>query len=130
MFGAARRTSCGIAAMMAVAAACAAPAAADHPGGDVTVSDSSVSGTEVEVARHGDPVAQFQGGSGEASVSEGEASFQAAAPSICPTVDKTVDDGNNAPHGSSAAVIKVIYAHPINVPNRMQTYGPVIQSGA
>jgi hypothetical protein len=45
-------------------------------------------------------------------------------------VDRATDDRFNAAYPPRTPVIKVIYAHPTDVGNRLQTYGPVIQAGA
>jgi hypothetical protein len=112
-------------------AACASPALADHgAGSSATVADETIAGVEGDVARHGDPRAEFKAGADEATPAEDELTLESALPATCPIVDRTVDDNSNTPYGPAAPVIKVIYAHPVNVGNRLSTYGPVIQAGA
>ena len=124
-------TPFALAAIALAAAACAASAAAHHDSdpGEQRVSES-VGEVGTSVVRHGDPVGRFKAGADErASVSSAAPSFQAALPAACPITDKTVDDTNNSPYGNPTPAIKVIYAHPVDVGNRLGTYGPVIQAG-
>jgi hypothetical protein len=44
-------------------------------------------------------------------------------------VDRSSDDAEHAVHPASAAVVKVIYAHASDAPNRLAKYGPVIEAG-
>jgi antitoxin (DNA-binding transcriptional repressor) of toxin-antitoxin stability system len=114
----------------------ASPASAHDPFGGVDEVDKiqTVNGEEVEVSRHGDPISDFTA-HGARSVpapvfsmdpSAGEA--RDVAPS-CTTVSRGTDDTANAVQPSSSATIKVIYAYPTDVGNRLSTYAPVIQSG-
>ena len=104
-------------------------ASADHPGGTTDVSTRTVAGERVEVWRHGDPRGEFVDGSDAAAPAPQSIAGRAAAPSTCPTVSSGTDDRANDPHGGAARVIKVIYAHPAGVGNRLPTYGPVIEAG-
>jgi hypothetical protein len=120
------RLAAPIAVALTAAFACAAPAAADHPGG-TTVTARAVTGVAPQVVRHGDPVAQFRDGSDD-PVPTGRVSTRAAVPASCATVNRSFDDARNSPHGD-AATVKVIYAYPIDVGNRLGTYASVIQAG-
>ena len=104
-------------------------ASADHPDGTTDVSTRNVAGQQVEVTRHGDPRGEFVDGSDAAAPAPDSIGGRAAAPSTCPTVTSGTDDRANDPHGGAARVIKVIYAHPAGVGNRLPTYGPVIEAG-
>jgi hypothetical protein len=110
----------------AVLAVLAAPASGHE--GSAAVIAQSVGPDDLVVERHGDPVAQFEQGSNDAAEASPVAG-RLAGPEICPTVSTGIDDRVNDPHGG-APVIKVIYAYPPDVGNRLGLYGPVIQAGA
>lgn len=113
---------------IALALALAAPASA-HNGNDVdSVIAQSVGAPDLKVKRHGDPVGQFSDGENTTAQVYGAAPG-AGAPTLCPTVSNPVDDQINDPHAGGQHVIKVIYAHPADVEDRLPTYGPVIQAG-
>ena len=116
-------------AALLVGALCAPAAWASHPGGTLDVSTETVAGQQVEIWRHGDPRGEFTGGIDDAASAPQSVAARAAAPANCPTVDSGVDDRANDPHNGSARVMKVIYAHPAGVGNRLPTYGPVIEAG-
>ncbi len=116
-------------AALVVGALWAAPAWADHPGGTTDVSTETVAGEQVEVWRHGDPRGEFVDGIDVPAPPPQSIAGRAAAPTLCPTVNTGVDDRANDPHGGTARVIKVIYAYPADVGNRLPTYGPIIQAG-
>ena len=48
----------------------------------------------------------------------------------CAPVARTSDDSEHAANPASTPVIKVIYAHPSDVPDRFAKYAPVIDAGA
>ena len=112
----------------------AAPALADHPfdGVDEVQTTQRVAGEEVVVSRHGDPLEDF--------IEDGARSLPAAEPPAssgttrevadsCSTINRSTDDATNAVHPASSPTIKVIYAYPTDVGNRLSAYAPVIQSG-
>ena len=113
---------------LALALGIAAPASAHHVDGSEQVIAQSVGTPALEVERHGDPVAEFEAGAGEPAQVSGLGS-RAASPTLCPTVGSSADDRANDPHEGGGHVIKVIYAYPANVGNRIGIYGPVIQAG-
>jgi hypothetical protein len=113
---------------IAVAVALAAPASAHQATAADPVIAASVGGSGLTVERHGDPLGQFTDGASTPAQVSGVAT-KAAAPTLCPTVSNHVDDSANDPHAGGRHVIKVIYAYPANVGNRLPTYSPVIQAG-
>jgi hypothetical protein len=133
------RTTLLLTAAMTLVAA--APAAADHPAAEsgsaasqeVTTVEQTSQGP-VEVSRHLDPLPTFTGDgrSAEPAVASSEqgdgGSFRSLAQS-CATVQNGADDTANALHPASSRVLKVIYAYPTDVGNRLPTYAPVIQTG-
>jgi hypothetical protein len=122
------RLGATLAVALAGVAVCAAPAAADHPGSEA-VTAPAVTGVAPEVLRHGDPAAEFKAAANDPSGPTGRAAtLSAALPAFCPTVDRTFDDARNSPHGA-AATVKIIYAYPVDVGNRLSTYANVIQAG-
>ena len=114
-------------------------ARADHPfpGGAVREIEKTqlVGGEEVVVSRHGDPIGDFTDDAARSTPAEtapgaGAGSRQAReVASSCSTLNRSTDNTANAVHPASSPVIKVIYAYPTDVGNRLSTYGPVIQSG-
>ena len=44
-------------------------------------------------------------------------------------MNRTTDDTANAVHPGGSRVLKVVYAYPTNIGNRLATYAPVIQTG-
>jgi hypothetical protein len=123
-------------ALLLVAFATVSPrgAAADHagPGEPVqTVTTTErIGGELVEVSRHLDPLDRFASGETGAGVvaPSGHATPRSLAQS-CATVNRATDDAANAYQPSSSSVIKVIYAYPTDIGNRLSIYGPVIQTG-
>jgi hypothetical protein len=104
-------------------------ARADHPAVSEVVGTQEVAGEEVTVSRHPDAIGSLDPrASGEAQASAPTAA--STIPATCPVVDRTADDTGNAAHPVTSPVIKVIYAYPTNVGNRLSTYAPVIQAGA
>jgi hypothetical protein len=89
----------------------------------------------IEVSRHLDPFEEFSSdrrrqtaavaGSGD---SGGAATGRALSQS-CTAVNRATDDASNNYHSAQSRVIKVIYAYPTDVGNRIGTYAPVIQTG-
>jgi hypothetical protein len=90
-------------------------------------------GEAAPVESHGDPDAGFGSklAGREPALLPAAARAEAAAGEArpCPGVDRTGDDAAHAVHPDSAAVIKVVYAHPLDVPNRLSSYAPVIEAG-
>jgi hypothetical protein len=109
---------------LAAAALLWAPVArADHPGADGSAET------------HLDPFGQFAGEGQQATAAvAGSASPAArrAARSLaqtCSTSSRSSDNASDAYFPGSSRVLKVIYAYPTDVGNRLATYGPVIQTG-
>jgi hypothetical protein len=116
------------AALAAVTCALAAPAAlADHP---LQTEAGPVPSADASSDSHGDPLKQFKDGRAAPSGPDSPVSVRGALPSSCPVVSRTTDDRVNSPFENSQPVVKVIYAHPVDVGNRIGTYSQVIQSGA
>lgn len=130
------RVSVAALAAALVLAASASPASAqDAFGGTEEVNTiQTVNGEEVEVSRHGDPINDFTA-HGARSLSAPGFPIGSEAPETrdvaasCTTVSRGTDDTAHAVQPSSSAVIKVIYAYPTDVGDRLGTYAPVIQSG-
>lgn len=114
-------------------------ASADHPfaGGATGEVEKvqEVGGEEVVVSRHGDPIHDFLDDGARTTPAESVPGEPAGSPSArdvassCTTVNRDTDNTANAVHPSSSPVIKVIYAYPTDIGNRLATYAPVIQSG-
>lgn len=87
----------------------------------------------VAVSRHLDPIEEVTSDRGlhTAAVTSGARGKQDRGLSTvsCTGVPRSTDDTANAYHSASSRVIKVIYAFPTDVGNRLTTYSPVIQSG-
>jgi hypothetical protein len=94
-----------------------------------TLSTRVVSGERVTVAEHGDPFKSFSDGRNQRAATGTDVSPMAVPPATCPVVDRVTDDRFNVAYPPKTPVIKVIYAHPTDVGNRLQTYAPVIQAG-
>jgi hypothetical protein len=130
------------AALLAAGLALAAPvplASADHPFADGGVreveSTQVVGGEEVVVSRHGDPIGDFVDEGARTTPADdvpggtvGSRNSREVAAS-CNTLNRPTDNTANAVHPASSPVIKVIYAYPVDIGNRLSSYGPVIQSG-
>lgn len=90
---------------------------------------------QVELSHHPDPLATFTADGRPAtpaiagSGGPGERATARALAQTCATVSRPTDDSANAVHPSSSRVLKVIYAYPTNIGNRLATYAPVIQTG-
>ena len=95
----------------------------------------TVGGEEVEVSRHGDPIADFIDHGARSIPAIGlppgqpESATTRDISTTCTTVNSGTDNTANAVQPSTSAVIKVIYAYPTDIGNRLTTYAPVIQSG-
>jgi hypothetical protein len=116
-----------------------APPAGAHDGDDGT---QVVTTTEpdpddegwVQVSRHLDPIEELTSDrkSAVAAVagSSGSGASESRSPAeSCAAVSRTTDDATNNYHPASNRVLKVIYAYPTDVGNRIGTYSPVIQTG-
>lgn len=125
--------------MLALAAALPGAAAAHHselgsglgqPVPTVTT-EELIGGETVDVTRHPDPLGQFVSPELSSSVvapsSEG-ATARSVAES-CTAVNRATDDSANAYQASSSSVLKVIYAYPTDIGNRLSSYAPVMQTG-
>jgi hypothetical protein len=146
--GTGRRTCAALLGLGCLAATAPGVAHAD----DASQADGSESGVspvttteqigdrDVEVSRHIDPLSEFTLGDAlNAPVSAGDAldglglSSQGAQPRSytegCAVSNQSGDDTAHAYFPSSSAVIKVIYAYPTDVGNRIGAYWPVIQTG-
>lgn len=122
---------------LALAFALPAAASADHPlSGAVEEVEKvqRVGGEEVVVSRHGDPIGDFTDEAAGIIPAESAPGEPAGGPEArdvaasCSTIDRGTDNTVNAVHPSSSAVIKVIYAYPTDIGNRLSSYAPVIQS--
>ena len=133
---AARVAAAALGVLVAFAAA-ATVASAHHSSALLGVEEvdgvQNIGGEDVLVTRHGDPLQDFTAGGARSAPSllPGEADTPEARDiaASCSTINRTSDDTANATQPASAATIKVIYAYPTDVGNRLSTYGPVIQSG-
>ncbi len=129
-----RSTLIAVAAAATALGVCASPAPAHHDpaapvaGAAPVVTAQGVSGVRAPVARHVDPKAEFASGATDETPAPGSVKLSAALPASCPVVDRTTDDARNSPYPPGARTIKVIYAHPADVGNRLSTYGPAIQA--
>jgi hypothetical protein len=112
--------------VLAACLAVPASAAADHGGARDVESAPSVIDPGTEILRHADPRSEFDGGGAPADPAP---IFQSAVPGTCPVVDRSTDDIRNSVFPPSVPTFKVIYAHPDDLPNRIQTFGPIIQAG-
>ena len=89
-----------------------------------------------ELGRHADPISSFGPRSegqlpvpSPATAGGSSDGVGARSSGPCATVDTAIDDFEHARHPASAAVIKVVYAHPVDAPSRLAKYAPMIEAG-
>jgi hypothetical protein len=113
--------------MLAALAALVLPAAA------VAHERSAEAAAALEGTTHLDPIKPFtDGAQGETAVSSRASGPGPTARSLaqtCTPQSTATDNTAKAYHPANSRVLKVIYAYPTDVGNRIGTYAPVIQSG-